>query len=566
MNRMTRWGHILVLVLSGQFSVASGDAVESALALIPADTRSALIVPDLDRLDDELMTWLEGMDRAGLLLGADPLEHILVLAGIPLHVHEEAALVIAERPDGELAIVVPVTDGQAFLTGNFQLQADPPGAWASSSGRIWWASDAGSHVILTTSPADSVAALGAVGVADWWTTVAPAGPDLIDDGDLLLVGDLATVRGAMVSALGPLATLSDRITLPPSWRDTLSASSGRLVAFLFGTQATAIAVDFDPLALVLRTKAMFVGGTAAERLTQGGERQSRGLDRLPFRPYLAAGALNLDGLGAHGALDAAGELLGPFAPPEWVRGARSVQWGAFRPAAGLGAGMLGDSVVLVETDDAPGARVFMRNWITARGELDDGWQRAVTYREDMPVRNAGTADTYEVRITGGDGGGELARRMRSWIYGPMGWRGLVADTEGGLALTYSRRPSTLRAVRASCADAPEAGGGLGRDPIISAMRGWMPATRDLEMYLNVGAIVELVTEAIESYPGLKHLPLPEIAGGAPPIGIGATLADGSVESTVILPAAVVAGLLDWGFGGLREILPDVRPAVQKGDE
>jgi hypothetical protein len=73
------------------------------------------------------------------------------------------------------------------------------------------------------------------------------------------------------------------------------------------------------------------------------------------------------------------------------------------------------------------------------------------------------------------------------------------------------------------------------------MRRWLPAQRDIEMYMHPGPARQMLTML---WPEPQPLPLPEFGMGLPPVGAALDVEPRQASATAIVPAGVLTPLFD----------------------
>ena len=87
---------LAVLIARAKVHAQASAGLEGMIKLIPADAQAALIVPNVKILSDQITQCLEGMDRAGLLLGSRPIDQFKSASGFNVAVDDlgSAAVVL----------------------------------------------------------------------------------------------------------------------------------------------------------------------------------------------------------------------------------------------------------------------------------------------------------------------------------------------------------------------------------------------------------------------------------------------------------------------------------------
>jgi hypothetical protein len=508
------------------------ERVASALRLLPGDDlRALLIVPGLKRASDGLTTLLEGMDRVDLLVGTRPIDHARSLARIGGGLDDAGALLAGLTPAGAFAIL-PASDAAALVAG---LPAQPAAPRAEAR-----------HVLLRSGP--GVAASpprGEAGLA-WWTGGAPAGvrdraltadlailihdaralPDLLRRVASALDGD-GRAPIALRAAIDAAAPLADRVAAG------LAAASMKVL----------LSVECDPLALVIEVvlfKADVAGGAAGAPVAASAPalppRAARAPAAILSRPFYLSGAIDAAALLEDPAARAALEAWWPAAAlPEGL--ADRVRVAVFPNPSGHAAGVLSESIALLETADPQAARAWLRGRVEALGAADGRCEVEASWSDG----DAGAPCAYELRVREfAADASPLERALPGTLMGQMGWRGFVAEGPGGLIVTCNRRPALLEWARAAAAAPPQP---LEEHAAMPTMRRWMPADAEVQALIDPGAVGGLLAQ-VESALPVPAAGLPRLEPGLPPVGLALDARGGTVVATLVVPAPVLAPLLD----------------------
>src|SRR5437870_10854114 len=90
---------MVVAVTAMLGSVVRADtAPQDVLAMIPASAAAAVIIPNLKYCSDEITRFLEGMDRANLLLGTRPLDQLKSASGFNVGINDVGAAALIWFP------------------------------------------------------------------------------------------------------------------------------------------------------------------------------------------------------------------------------------------------------------------------------------------------------------------------------------------------------------------------------------------------------------------------------------------------------------------------------------
>lgn len=516
-------------------------ALERALALVNPAAESFALVPCMKDASDRITACLEGMDRANLLVGSRPIGQLKSLAAVNVAVDDLGALAIVDveldEKDHAAIIIVPVTDAAQFLEANFK-PGDEAESYVTANGRKVFAKPLARHVVLGENAA-------AVRQYD------PQG------------GAAQQIRTELGERGWAIAQLGDAIM----WSTTsallrVNPQAARLADS--GVKASLVALNFDPLAMIVRNYTTFDPASELGRSLAARRGEGSTLTNLPAKPapFFFAGAVDVQALGGPQALAALSRALILPSLPEWAAQADAVQFVAYPSPAGLQGGILNDAVVVMQADQPEQARAALKDWMLKSAGEREGVQRTVQWTDNKQLKSGDSADAYEIAINAGGANGAAITMVQTALVGSAGWRGFVKPAEQALVVTFSQRPAVLReALRAANGE----GERLDSHPVINALRHWLPARRDAELYIGVGPLVELAAQLAATV-GMGNLVEGMDLAGLDPVAFGLEAHDQAVESALVLPASVLAFALDLGMrmqlGGMGaplELSEDNRP-------
>ena len=543
-----RWSSAAVVMAAaiGQSLVHADTAPQDLLAMIPAKASAAIIIPNLKYCSDEITRCLEGLDRANLLLGSRPLDQAKSATGYNVGINDigGGAAIWMPEPDGQspaVALLLPVSDGQAFLSGNFNKHGEAD-AYETAAGKTYHARLISGYALVSSSAA-AVAA-----IAD-----AAATPDA--DSPWKNLGDVAAATMAkgeivMVASPGGVRQLIDRASRDrPELRDEPSLQQAhRLVApMIDDLRISIVTIDFDPLGLVMHSLAVFAPESAMAKLFAGGTNApATALTRLPQKPYYTAMSIDVGGLGGSGAMAQLAKALGLSAPAAWISHVSAVQFAAYPSPAGFSGGLLNDAIAVLQTDQPAALRDAIKAAMIAMKNRDDGIKCEVAWIDDKPVKTSSgsvNADQYEVKVIDAPPEQAMQQMISQALFGRAGWKGFVKPVDTALVMTFSQRPAVLEA-----ALNVQPAKSIGSSGVIKTMHKWMAAHNDVEAYLNIGQLSQMARQAAQTFGAAENLPVPEFEANAPPIGLAAEIDQGNIQGTAVIPAAILAPLIDQWTG------------------
>lgn len=526
---------VVVLIINAALHAQASSGLEGMIKLIPPDAQAALIVPNAKIVSDQITQCLEGMDRAGLLLGSRPIDQFKSASGFNIAVDDlGSAAVVLLAGQAQPAFLIPVTDAAAFLQGNFA--GHEGDAYKLAKGGTLFAKVIGSHVLLSKDQSITQNYQAGEGIGPLLkTTLGERSFALLGSGDVFIFGEpeafarlnrMLKEQAAQTGQLLPLAAVAGFEML------------GMLDAGL-------LVIDFDPLGLVTHSLIRFKADSPASPLAAGGTAGSTGLSRLPNKPFYFAASIDIAGLGGPTAMKELASAMGLPEPPAWMLQAESLQFAAYPSPAGLQGGLLNDAVAVLKTPQPAAARDFIKQHMMALQNATGGIKRDVKWQDSKNIKEGLAADAYEIKVVNVPP--ELAQEQMAaqFMFGAAGWRGFVAQTDEALLMTFSQRPQVLEAaLAASNPGKLDPKSGLAGLSAIKVMHKWMPPHIDIEFYLGVGQIGQLLKQITAAIGGMAQIQLPELDSSLPPIGFAADVNDRGLETATIVPAGVLAVILD----------------------
>jgi hypothetical protein len=248
--------------------------------------------------------------------------------------------------------------------------------------------------------------------------------------------------------------------------------------------------------------------------------------------------------------------------PDWLADVNSAQLAVYPSSTGLAGGLLADAVIVAQTHQPEALRDRMKAHLLSTVRSTGDFKREVNWSEQREVKNVGTAVAYEVTITGSPTGAALVQSIDRIMFGPRGWRGFVKTTDDAVIMTFSQRPAVLEAAVTAAADPSSS---LESSGMLRTMRQWMPAHRDIELYINVGQMSQMVDQVLATF-GFNAEERVAIDPQAPPIGFALSAEGQSIETSLIIPAAVMAAAFDEAIKRVRKPVADIEPSEQSRDE
>jgi len=546
-----------------------GDSFDDGLALVPADSIGAFVVPSAKRLSDELTTALERVDRAEVLLVGRPLDLIKARLGVAVGLRDDGAVVgvirkIAGTADPIPVLFVPVNDPALFRSGNFKAAADattltlPNGQGELSArdvvgppvegvARMW--------VALSRVPA------GVEGLdvdpkraAPLRARLGEKGTRLMARADCLMWLEGSAIAESMVRSPAFAAAGAGAVELSPEAaaraQQFTDETATRVAA---GVEIAALTIDIDALGILGRGLVRFRKESELGALFAGGvegEKATAPLDALPDQAFYGALGIDMAGLGGLAPLRVILPGLLEAVDPKVLAALdslNSVAFGVFPSKLGIAqGGMLNDAALVLRMSEAETARVLIRDaFLSLAGDVG-GVRRAPRWDSDRTVKDSGTADGFELVETPILGvapapNAAMVAIVRTALFGSRGLHGLIKPFDGGLVLTFSQRPDVWRRATAAATAVPATG--LGTNAVMVAMREFMLERPDLEGFLSMTALGRLAKQLAGLVPGAADT-LPSLEFGPEPIGFALEIDNHEAEAAVVIPSGVLGVALD----------------------
>jgi hypothetical protein len=536
------------------------ERIDRALCHLPADVAAVLIVPSLAETSQSITKAMEGMDRREMLLGARPIDHLKSITGVVQHVDDDGPLMVGWmlEPAGSVArgsfvVLVPTADPLALIESSFTSTNDA-GVVEHSSGAPLHVRAFDDAVLLGSSPLDGVT-MSEQDVAEMRRRLGDRGNALLDDADaaLLMLGSQAWFAGidAVASRLRRTFRASD------SGETEMVARLERLTS-AFDTSITT--VEFDPLAVIVRSFTHFaadgplVSSSPAVNGPPAGSAKGGGLSALPRDSYLVCASVALSAVGFESLADVAKELAGMEAVPSWLRAVGRAEFAAYATDAGPGAGALNNAAMVLSTDEPVrvlrGLQEAVSQSASSDGHASPSWAAIGS------IEGVEDVASYHVKRPTFVPGEISASLIHSILFGPAGWQGFAWSGDDHVTLTFSKRRGTVRLVHETSQATS-----LASDAAIRTMRSMIGHDRDAEVYLNAGHLARLLTDRLRQLPPLQQAvgPFPDLGIHLPPVGFAADLEGTGLHTTTIVPADVVAVLLEaalqYGSDSMRPHSP-----------
>lgn len=550
---------------------AAGDALETIIDQLDPNADVIIAVPQLKRASDELTRCIEGMDRAGMLMGSRPIDQLKSLCTISAGLDElRGGAVLFYINDAmptfdDAVFVVPVTDVGTFLEGNFEPGTEA-GTHVHGTGKVAYVRSTMTPGAETVALSFSKVALNRYqpgGFAEFARQFAGDKLEGLRKGELFI-----SVRGAAMSKTAALIarTADDRVAEQRNAEAVLHAEIVKAVQSLSGSWMTRFAnetegvvctIDFDPLAAVARCVWRMKESLGVDEPAAAKPSEFVAFKTMPRMPYFAAVHVERP------AIDAARRIYiseNGNNEPDWVARVKSIDVMSYRTSVAVGAdaakktvkkkefagGLLKNTILLAQIDEvgeAGGARAGFIDWV--RGlDASGTWTTRVIDKE-CAIDERSAAALSAVAEFRGDGG-PVFQTLHDLLLGPYGWQGLAMAVDGGVLVTCNQRSDWARRMAGSIAEPNDT---FARDSVIQSLRAWLPGPLHVEAYFDVAALREAGEELMEILPsgGRKDgvgMMRKEAGSMTPPIGIAATVKGQSIDTTIVMPGPAMAVIVD----------------------
>jgi hypothetical protein len=546
--------------------------VPGAMDRVPSNAAIVVTVRDMEqfrsRAEDLAKSLKAPIDSTDEKNPVNMTKKLLALDG--LNKHGSMALAILpdkdgkvdfEQNDGQLVIVVPVSDYAAFAKG---LGAeDTKGvAGVKLDDKPAFAKDLGGGYAAVSPKKEMVEAFdGKAGnAAKHKTNMGKTGQQIADRSDLMVVVSVAPLKdkidegvsefkeqmkmaGAMAAGGGEqLQAMFDVMT---SVADSFARDAQVGIVGL-GLGETGVSLDFG---------AQYKEGSPSAKTLAATGNASKFLARVPNQPFLVAFAMDLSGPGIKQTIKGMSAAnakamdkgnaggFGSFAALtksiDKIDGMGAVMGAS---PAGL-MGLFANTVNFVSTSDPKGYVAAAREALTEMNGKDmNGIKATIDYKPES-VEVAGLkADTWTMQMAPDQNDPQAAQMqmMMGMLFGQGGLGGMTAAVENGVISTMSQNsPLFTKAV-----DAAKNGKGLSEDEQIKEVQKQLPEGRTFELYLGTKSILDTVSAAMGMFGGGVDFKVPAKVS---PIGLAGSTDSGGVDVRLYVASDVmktIAGIAE----------------------
>jgi hypothetical protein len=217
----------------------------------------------------------------------------------------------------------------------------------------------------------------------------------------------------------------------------------------------------------------------------------------PSRPTYLTGVADLGALRAAPAPAILGALAPALPMPAWADEQAALDFSVFPNPQGPAAGLLSETLLVLRTPGPDDARSTLQHAVDRLAQVDGPWSFDATWSEsagEPPIEGASAFD-ISVRTWPPDAS-PMQRMLFGSLLGRMGLRGAVAPGAAVQAL------------------------------------------------LDMPLVGELLEQIRQSTPEFLGVPAPRFEPGLPPVAVAVDPRDGAIVATVVVPAPVLAPLLD----------------------
>jgi len=230
-------------------------------------------------------------------------------------------------------------------------------------------------------------------------------------------------------------------------------------------------------------------------------------------------------------------------------------------------GMFLNTTAYVKTSDPAGYVKSVKEIFTGlNGKSVEGVTYQTTFESGGGKVGGKAVDTWGMRmqIDPNNPAAQQLGQMQMMLFGPTGLSGYIAQTDGGVVMTYAKNSDLMT----KALDAAKAKNGLNSDAGVKSVSDQFPAGRSFEAYIGVHSILETAL----GFAGMMGAAPPDfqLPDNLPPIGISGTTADGGVRMTAFMPTKVMLTIKSlaeqmgggMGGGGDEEMPPPGEKAGQ----
>jgi len=546
----------MCIAISAAAATHAAAQLPEMLRHVPADATATIVIPSVDQLDRNVSAVTAALE---IPAAASP-KQMLALAGLRegLDFTRPIAIVlgrdIAEQEENAVAVLLPTTD-YAALVGQFQPEkADGLDVIEINGEQAYTRPIEGAYALLAESRELIENYAGGMNVDAMSDAVGQAGLTVAAKSDVYIVSDLRRLaemaQPALAQSREELRRQAPQIAQmtgqdPEEFLAQMERSLDLAEQYLreargsvMGVGAGALGVSFD------FSTAFEEGSEMAGWFAEPGD-SARLMQRLPDRPFLVAGAADMNNPGLR-------DLIGEYSKTvnaamlgvqglenltldKMIQDMRGYAFAAYENPAGLMGGIFAGAMAYVESENPAALRADIQRILTTMGEGQDA-NFTTRFNENAVEVNGSKADSWAVTIQP-DPNNPMAGQAMAMLFGPTGGpTGLLAQMDAGVMVTYSQNSQNL-----SQALSLEGGNSLAANRLLAQVAANLPEPRTSEMYLGTQTILTQVTPFLAMFVGPVDI-MP--AEPLPPIGFAASTGGGAFHSGGFIPMPILQAGMD----------------------
>lgn len=555
---------------------AKAQNLPSIVAAFPAEVDTAIIVPNLAELSDQLANF-ESASGLGVGELQDALGMFQRELGLINGLNRDGAMMVllggAAAGDGSQAgpptglMLLPVSDYAAMVGALGGDPAQPVSAITLPGGAEGFCKQLDDYAVLGGSEAAVTAIQAGDGPGTLTALVGTAGVTTITESQLSIIINteafepdrLADRMSQISAAVMQQADAMLAIDLDPEpWMSMLQALSKKAAT---GTTAMVLGMSFSDDGLTYTESAVLKEGSelaAAYTDTARPANTSAMLASLPDRPMLFAAAgdpkavmlgMLIDSLGGVIGLDpehALGEVREPM--DAMLGNATGCAFSLYAvPGGGKVMTHWFNSLTVLETADPVAQRAAVKQFITGLNgaalpmETGESIQLIALYRENDREIEGVSVDTFTLRMTVPQSAqtGPLTQAIALLAGG--GFTGhVVAGPQHVIVTTVDDNNMTAEALRSL-----GRGTGIGNAGAIADLRHeHLPANPIAQAYLSFGGVADSINPFLQLMGNTQAISVPN---NLPPVGVALTREGTGVRSVMFVPAQTVKLLVTESF-------------------
>ena len=543
---------------------------DAALAHVPPDAISFIVVPDLARAGADLSETLARMNRPETSVLGKPVEQLKGWLGVGAGFDERGCVVaystaIAGAPAGQppaaWTLLLPASDPKA-LASSMGMGADGS---LTFMGEPSFASTTATHVVISQRAELARGHDPKGGCAAAFMTVVGADARVrVDEAELIawagpVALEHAKTMGEQAAAIAQQRAAEQGMPVDgfAGRQEDLQRLSG---AFMGSLEHGVLLVDVDALGLAIRPIAVLkADGPLAKAFAVGGAGRAP-FSTLPKSAFYGALSMDVQAVGGGDAMKALAGMIDPAGAvlPAWVMEAAplidGVQLAAYPSKLGVMAGgLLNDSSLVILTKDPARVMAIFKERLMQMGGTAGGLRLTPSWEDARTLKDGSTAAAFELKPEPVADEGEARAAASSAmqmlatqaIFGNRGMHGFARAADGALVVTYSQRPDVL--TRATEAQAGR-GATLADDAVVKSMLQWMVAQPDVVGFIGIGQLMKAARQVAGSFGGGADM-LPPVPSRAEPIGVAFDVRTGRIEGAIVVPTAVLSAMAEYGAQG-----------------